>query len=241
MPKSSTPALLLTMVRSFVPLWRTAAMRFSGMPQRPKPPIRIVAPSWIFSMAASAEAMRLSMVLQSARREFTSSSVVAGRRASIGSRCLATGARSGDQSFHGSITGIHCGDQTVGSRSNVDEGIAALGHLASDHLFVVVFKVVALPVGRTAQFAWALRIVEANEEAVDVCGLVPPNHVKTIQLSGGTIRVEFGEEARAAGNQTDVRATMAGATVREELTFLHALRSIPIASERLREPVYLGA
>src|SRR6266852_8214823 len=61
MPKSSTPALLLTMVRSFVPLRRTAAMRFSGMPQRPKPPMRMVAPSWIFSMAASAEAMRLSI------------------------------------------------------------------------------------------------------------------------------------------------------------------------------------
>src|SRR5437879_3198879 len=61
MPKSSTPALLLTMVRSFVPLRRTAAMRFSGMPQRPKPPIRMVAPSWIFSMAASAEAIRLSI------------------------------------------------------------------------------------------------------------------------------------------------------------------------------------
>src|SRR5713226_528027 len=61
MPKSSTPALLLTMVRSFVPLRRTAAMRFSGMPQRPKPPMRMVAPSWILSMAASAEAMRLSI------------------------------------------------------------------------------------------------------------------------------------------------------------------------------------
>src|SRR2546422_7820534 len=60
-PKSSTPALLLTMVRSLVPLRRMAAMRFSGIPQRPKPPMRMVAPSWIFSMAASAEAMRLSI------------------------------------------------------------------------------------------------------------------------------------------------------------------------------------
>src|SRR6266481_5669982 len=61
MPKSSTPALLLTMVRSFTPLRRTAAIRFSGMPQSPKPPIRIVAPSRTFAMAASADAMRLSI------------------------------------------------------------------------------------------------------------------------------------------------------------------------------------
>src|SRR2546426_439837 len=61
MPKSSTPALLLTTVRFFVPLRRTAAMRFSGMPHKPKPPMRMVAPSVSFSMAASAEAMRLSM------------------------------------------------------------------------------------------------------------------------------------------------------------------------------------
>src|SRR5580700_3907299 len=60
MPKLSIPALLLTMVKSFTPLRRTAAMRFSGMPQRPKPPIRMVAPSWRFSMAASDEEMRLS-------------------------------------------------------------------------------------------------------------------------------------------------------------------------------------
>src|SRR5690349_15695537 len=60
-PKSSTPALLLTMVRSFVPLRRTAAMRFSGMPHSPKPPMRMVAPSRSFSIPASAEAMRLSI------------------------------------------------------------------------------------------------------------------------------------------------------------------------------------
>src|SRR5580692_1782657 len=60
MPKSSTPALLLTMVRSLVPLRRTAAIRFSGMPHKPKPPMRIVAPSGSFAMAASAEEMRLS-------------------------------------------------------------------------------------------------------------------------------------------------------------------------------------
>src|SRR5881296_3086613 len=39
MPKSSTPALLLTTVSPVVPrLWR-AAMRFSGIPHNPKPPI----------------------------------------------------------------------------------------------------------------------------------------------------------------------------------------------------------
>ena len=45
MPKSSTPALLLMTVRSFVPRACSAWIRFSGMPHRPKPPIRIVAPS----------------------------------------------------------------------------------------------------------------------------------------------------------------------------------------------------
>src|SRR5436853_1686736 len=60
-PKSSTPALLLTIVRSFAPLRRTAAMRFSGIPQSPKPPMSIVAPSRSFSIPTSAEAMRLSI------------------------------------------------------------------------------------------------------------------------------------------------------------------------------------
>ena len=45
MPKSATPALFETTVRFFVPARRTAAIRFSGMPHSPKPPIRIVAPS----------------------------------------------------------------------------------------------------------------------------------------------------------------------------------------------------
>src|SRR5579859_610191 len=61
MPKPSTPALLETIVRSFVPLRWTAAMRFSGMPQRPKPPMRMVMPSLRLAMAASGEEMRLSM------------------------------------------------------------------------------------------------------------------------------------------------------------------------------------
>ena len=42
MPKSSTPALLPTMVRPFTPLSTSAWMRFSGMPHRPKPPAAMV-------------------------------------------------------------------------------------------------------------------------------------------------------------------------------------------------------
>src|SRR5215831_5005854 len=54
MPKSSTPALLLTTVRFFVPRACSAAMRFSGMPQRPNPPIMMVAPSGIRATASAA-------------------------------------------------------------------------------------------------------------------------------------------------------------------------------------------
>ena len=36
-PKSSTPALLLTMVRSFCPIFSKPWMRFSGIPHSPKP------------------------------------------------------------------------------------------------------------------------------------------------------------------------------------------------------------
>src|ERR1700683_1838775 len=60
-PKSSTPALLLTMVRFLDPLRRRAAIRLSGMPQSPNPPIRIVAPSWTLSMPASGDGISLSM------------------------------------------------------------------------------------------------------------------------------------------------------------------------------------
>src|SRR5712672_1810666 len=56
------------MVRFLVPLRRTASMRCSGTPQRPKPPTKMVAPSPSFAMAASAEAMRLSMKVISAGR-----------------------------------------------------------------------------------------------------------------------------------------------------------------------------
>src|ERR1700730_3038284 len=61
MPKSSIPALLLTMVRFLVPLRRTAAIKLSGIPHNPNPPINMVTPSVNFSMAESAEEMRLSM------------------------------------------------------------------------------------------------------------------------------------------------------------------------------------
>src|SRR4051794_4175854 len=44
-PKPSTPQLLLITVRSLTPLDLMAAMRNSGMPQRPKPPAMIVMPS----------------------------------------------------------------------------------------------------------------------------------------------------------------------------------------------------
>src|SRR5512142_2382738 len=42
MPKSSTPALLPTMVRPLMPLSTSAWIRFSGIPHSPKPPAAIV-------------------------------------------------------------------------------------------------------------------------------------------------------------------------------------------------------
>src|SRR6202012_3993345 len=46
MPKSSTPALFPTMVRSLTPLSTRAWIRFSGMPHTPKPPAAMVIPSF---------------------------------------------------------------------------------------------------------------------------------------------------------------------------------------------------
>src|SRR5713101_7636514 len=66
-PAPSVPALLLAMVRFLVPLRRTASMRCSGTPHRPKPPTKMVAPSSSLAMAASAEAMRLSMKVAQGR------------------------------------------------------------------------------------------------------------------------------------------------------------------------------
>ena len=57
-PQSSTPALLLTAVRFFVPLRFTASMSVSGMPQRPKPPTSSLLPSAISATASSAVQMR---------------------------------------------------------------------------------------------------------------------------------------------------------------------------------------
>jgi len=40
------PALLETQVRSFDPFCTRAAIRFSGMPHRPKPPTQSLLPVW---------------------------------------------------------------------------------------------------------------------------------------------------------------------------------------------------
>jgi len=58
-PKLSTPALLDTAVTSFTPLFTSAAMEFSGMPQRPKPPNSIVIPLVTPLTASSALAQTL--------------------------------------------------------------------------------------------------------------------------------------------------------------------------------------
>src|SRR5450755_1545815 len=53
-PRPSTPALLLMVVRFLTPLRTSARIRFSGFPHRPKPPTIMVAPSntsWIASSA----------------------------------------------------------------------------------------------------------------------------------------------------------------------------------------------
>src|SRR6266850_6143495 len=53
-PYSSTPGLLLMIVRLRVPRACSALMRFSGRPHRPKPPHITVAPSGISATASSA-------------------------------------------------------------------------------------------------------------------------------------------------------------------------------------------
>src|SRR6266850_18563 len=60
-PKSSTPGLLLMIVRLRVPRACSARIRFSGRPQRPKPPHMIDAPSGICATASSALANTLCM------------------------------------------------------------------------------------------------------------------------------------------------------------------------------------
>src|SRR5215469_5440369 len=59
MPNPSTPTLLLIVFRSLTPLSTSARMRFSGMPQRPKPPIIMVAPSGMSPTAWSELAITL--------------------------------------------------------------------------------------------------------------------------------------------------------------------------------------
>src|SRR3954468_1881265 len=62
MPNSSRPALFETRVRFLAPESRRAATRFSAMPQTPKPPSRIVAPSLTREAASAAVAMVLFIV-----------------------------------------------------------------------------------------------------------------------------------------------------------------------------------
>src|SRR5436309_9231311 len=54
MPKSLVPALLLITVRFFAPCWRRAAIRFSGIPHRPKPETMMEAPSGMSRTASAA-------------------------------------------------------------------------------------------------------------------------------------------------------------------------------------------
>lgn len=52
-PKSSTPALFETTVKSVEPIFNTAAIKFSGMPQRPNPPTKSLAPLCTSDTASS--------------------------------------------------------------------------------------------------------------------------------------------------------------------------------------------
>src|SRR5690348_15494809 len=60
-PNPSTPMLLLMVCRPLTPFRTSAAIRFSGMPHNPKPPIITVAPSGISATAASDVAITLFM------------------------------------------------------------------------------------------------------------------------------------------------------------------------------------
>ena len=55
-PKSSTPALLDTAVRPEAPCFTRALIKFSGIPQSPKPPTSSVLPLGMSFTASSAEA-----------------------------------------------------------------------------------------------------------------------------------------------------------------------------------------
>lgn len=54
-PKSSIPQLLLTIVKSFTSLLFKEEIKFSGIPQRPKPPTNNLDPEGISFTASSAE------------------------------------------------------------------------------------------------------------------------------------------------------------------------------------------
>src|SRR5262245_37845168 len=82
------PALFETIVKFFVPLRSTAAIRFSGIPHSPKPPIRIVIPSLRFSMALSAEMMRLSMAVYCVRSRVAAESDNLFRQEPLGRRSV---------------------------------------------------------------------------------------------------------------------------------------------------------
>ncbi len=65
-PKSSTPALLLTTVRSFTPLLRRPLIKFSGMPQSPNPAV-------ITTQSLTRLSSRMSAACRAHRRYTTSS------------------------------------------------------------------------------------------------------------------------------------------------------------------------
>src|ERR1017187_5034013 len=58
-PNSSTPTLLLMVLRFLTPFFTSARIRFSGIPHSPNPPTMMVAPSLISATASSAFANTL--------------------------------------------------------------------------------------------------------------------------------------------------------------------------------------
>ena len=63
-PKSSTPQLLLTTVRSLTPSARMPAIRFSGMPHRPNPPASTIAPSLSPARASASAAFATTLFMR---------------------------------------------------------------------------------------------------------------------------------------------------------------------------------
>src|SRR5262245_48370396 len=77
MPKSLTPALFDITVRPFAPWSRRALIRFSGMPQSPKPDTMIDAPSGTSRTASAALFTTLFMALPGPRPD---ASMITGRK-----------------------------------------------------------------------------------------------------------------------------------------------------------------